>query len=56
MRIAEVVWDDWNEHHISRHRVTPAEVEQVIFDRPLRARRMRDGVYALYGARPRGAT
>ncbi|WP_371781682.1 hypothetical protein [Streptosporangium subroseum] len=49
MRIEEIMWDDWNEEHIARHEVSPAEVEQVAFTRPLRAKRMRNGIYAVYG-------
>lgn len=33
MRIDELVWDDWNEDHISRHGVRPEEVEEAVFDR-----------------------
>ncbi|HXX91758.1 MAG TPA: BrnT family toxin [Acidimicrobiales bacterium] len=30
-RIEGLLWDEHNERHISRHHVTPAEVEQVVF-------------------------
>jgi uncharacterized DUF497 family protein len=30
MAIEQLVWDDWNQNHITRHNVTPEEVEQVI--------------------------
>jgi uncharacterized protein len=33
VRIDELLWDDWNEEHISRHRVREDEVEEVVFDR-----------------------
>lgn len=29
--IRELLWDDWNEEHISQHSVTPEEVEEVCF-------------------------
>jgi uncharacterized DUF497 family protein len=32
LRIDELVWDEWNEDHIGRHRVEPEEVEEVVSD------------------------
>lgn len=32
MRIDELLWDDWNEDHIAKHGVDPAEVEDAVFD------------------------
>jgi uncharacterized DUF497 family protein len=67
VRVKEVVWDDWNESHIARHRVTAEEVEEVLFSWPLHAERRRNETYAVLGradsgrwlfvlvsARPRG--
>jgi hypothetical protein len=31
VRVEEVIWDDWNESHIARHRVTAEEVEEVLY-------------------------
>ncbi|GLX10676.1 hypothetical protein Misp03_76020 [Microbispora sp. NBRC 16548] len=43
------MWDDWNEEHIAGHGVSSMEVEEVVFTHPLRARRMRDDKFAVYG-------
>lgn len=32
VRIVELLWDEYNEAHIARHAVIPAEVEDVVFD------------------------
>ena len=41
-------WDDWNEEHIARHGVTPAEVEEVTANRPFTTRGRKDR-YRLIG-------
>jgi uncharacterized DUF497 family protein len=33
VRIDELVWDEWNEGHVAKHRLDPEEVEEVVFDR-----------------------
>ncbi|MBI2913577.1 MAG: BrnT family toxin [Chloroflexi bacterium] len=49
LRIAELVWDDWNEAHIGRHGVRRDEVEAVCFDTRSLAVRMRRRRYRLIG-------
>lgn len=60
--IDHLAWDDWNRQHLTKHSVTPDEVEQVIasdsYARHLQASaadRWIDhrGAYALGGDRPR---
>lgn len=33
--IERLYWDEWNREHVARHGVTPPEVEQAIFNRPV---------------------
>ncbi|MDQ6833914.1 MAG: BrnT family toxin [Chloroflexota bacterium] len=44
----DLIWDDWNEGHIARHNVTPAEVEEVTANRPFTTRGRKDR-YRLIG-------
>ena len=46
--VFRLVWDDWNEEHIARHNVTPAEVEEVTTNRPFTTRGQKDR-YRLIG-------
>ena len=46
--IRELLWDDWNEEHISRHRVSPGEVEEVCFADPW-VLRGRQGTRTVFG-------
>jgi uncharacterized DUF497 family protein len=51
MRIRAVVWDEWNEEHISRHGVDPEEVEEVLVGlfAPPFTQRARRGTYRALG-------
>ncbi|RLC92739.1 MAG: BrnT family toxin [Chloroflexi bacterium] len=49
MLIEELIWDERNEAHISRHHVTPEEVEQACSCRRPLAYRVRSNDYALLG-------
>ncbi len=51
MRITQVAWDEWTVEHIARHGVTPDEVEEVLFARPLIQRTRGRGKNAVYFAR-----
>lgn len=45
-----MTWNDGNKAHITHHKVTPEEVEEVIFEGRLVVRRGRgEGVYYAYG-------
>jgi len=46
--IDEFHWDEWNIEHIARHKVTPEEVEEVVFDDDPHVRKS-GGVRYLYG-------
>jgi uncharacterized DUF497 family protein len=46
--IRELIWDDWNEAHIARHKVSRDEAEEVCFGRSLGVRIRRD-MYRLIG-------
>lgn len=48
MLIRRLIWDEWNIDHISRHNITPDEVEQVCRGQHL-ARRGRQGTYNVIG-------
>lgn len=51
MKIERISWDQETADHISKHLVTPEEVEQVLFnelDAPL-IMRGREGIYLAYG-------
>jgi uncharacterized DUF497 family protein len=47
-RITSLEWDDANREHIDRHGVTPQEVEEVCFSRPL-LMKSRGGTRLAYG-------
>ncbi len=47
-RISSLEWDDANREHIDRHGVTPYEVEEVCFSRPL-LMKSRHGTRLAYG-------
>ena len=50
MEIYDLEWDERNEAHIAEHHVTPAEVEELIFeDAPHYRRGPGKGVYHVYG-------
>ncbi len=49
VRIQRLEWDENNEEHIERHRVTPEEVEEVCFGRPL-IMKGRRGTRLAYGS------
>lgn len=49
MRIAALVWDDWNEDHISRHGVSAEEVEEICSTPGRILRRGRSGTYVVFG-------
>lgn len=51
MRIASIAWDDDAVEHISRHGVTPFEVEDVCFSRPFIQRARGGKKNPLYFAR-----
>jgi uncharacterized DUF497 family protein len=54
VRITQLIWDEWNEDHISRHGVAPYEVEEIC-SRPGRIlRRGRGGTYAVFGQTEEG--
>jgi len=46
--IKELVWDDRNEAHVARHKVSRDEAEEVCFGRSLGVR-IRRGMYRLIG-------
>jgi uncharacterized protein len=46
--VFQLIWDGWNEEHIARHSVTPAEVEEVTANRPFTTRGRKDR-YRLIG-------
>ena len=48
MRITTLLWDEENVHHIARHGVEPAEVEEVCFSNPL-ILRGRDDLHYVMG-------
>jgi uncharacterized protein len=48
MRISELIWDDWNIDHITRHDVTPEEVEEVCASSHL-LRKSRQDTYSIIG-------
>ena len=50
-RISRLEWDENNQEHLSRHGVTPEEVEEVCFSRPviLRGRSDSRSAYGLSG-------
>lgn len=48
VRIARLVWDEWNEDHIARHGVNPEAVEEVAGNNP-QITRARHGTYRLIG-------
>lgn len=35
LRIDRLVWDDWNREHLTKHGVSPEEVEEVVAGEPL---------------------
>lgn len=45
----EILWTEDSESHISRHGITPLEVEQVLYTRPRLAVQGRDGVMEVLG-------
>jgi uncharacterized protein len=45
----EVRWTAWSEDHIARHRVAPAEVEDVLFTRPRWTTAGRDDTTLVFG-------
>jgi uncharacterized DUF497 family protein len=49
LRILQLIWDDWNEEHIGRHRVDRDEVEYVCFSRSSLGVRIRRGRYRVIG-------
>lgn len=49
MRITTLVWDDWNEDHISRHGVSAEEVEEICSSPGRILRRARGGTYVVFG-------
>lgn len=53
MKVTWLLWDEHNIEHIARHRVVPAEVEQVVFGKhargPFREDRLRVGRRAYFG-------
>ena len=48
MRSLRLRWDEWNEEHVVRHGVDPAEVEEVARNAP-HVTRARDGLYRVIG-------
>ncbi len=48
MRIEELVWDEWNEEHITRHGVTTDEAEEVATGHSF-ITRAREGRYRVIG-------
>jgi hypothetical protein len=46
----EVRWTDWTEAHICRHGVAPADVEEVLFDRPRWVAKGRDDTTLVFGS------
>ena len=55
MRLRQLLWDEWNEAHVARHRVTPAEVEEVVFGERTRFFEAPDGRRVLaFGPTARG--
>lgn len=47
-RISRLEWDDANVEHIAKHGVSPEEVEEVCYSRPL-FMRSRDEIWLAYG-------
>ena len=57
MKVREFVWPDDRVEHIAQHGVTPAEVEEVCFGKPLVLRARSGGknpVYQVLGQTPAG--
>lgn len=50
MRIDELWWDEGSEEHITRHGVLPEEVDEAVFDRRARFRRVGKDRYAALGS------
>lgn len=48
LRVAELIWDEWNEDHIANHGVSRHEIEELAWNRPF-ATRARGGSYRLIG-------
>jgi uncharacterized DUF497 family protein len=50
VRIDRVLWSSRSVAHIARHEITPEEVEDVLFNPPLDARRGKhEGTYLVFG-------
>ena len=45
----EIRWTEWSEGHIARHRVSAAEVEEVVYTRPRLTRKGQDGTHLVFG-------
>ena len=55
MQLHSLLWDEWNEAHVLRHRVSPAEVEEVVFGERTRFSQAPDGRRTLaHGATAEG--
>lgn len=48
MEIEDLLWDDWNEDHVRRHGIEPAEVEEAVFDPSAQFFRTRAGRVSRY--------
>ncbi len=53
-RIAEFIWDDWNEERLARNDVTREEIEQLCLGEIWLLRAQGKGKRALYGTTDRG--
>ena len=49
MQLTRLIWDDWNENHISAHGVSSEEVEDICSSPGRILRRGRAGTYAVFG-------
>lgn len=50
MRIDQLIWTERNVEHVSRHGIYPEEVEDVLFNPPLDARRgEREDAFLVFG-------
>ncbi len=48
MYITGFEWNEWDIEHITKHNVTPQEVEEACYNQPI-SRRTKDGLYIVYG-------
>jgi len=50
----EIRWTEWSDDHIARHRVSPGEVEQVVYTRPRLTVKGQGGTRLVFGTTDSG--